>query len=467
RFEEALWTHIRDFVRLGEENPALLVRVLQVVHSQEELDAYNARTGRDVPPKEYKQQSLKQIQFSVADRFKGLFQGLDGELNIPAVLEQADMIAGELTAVYDYASPCFPEHYQLFDAVVAHHNKHVHKFLGALGAKAKDMSNQDILDVVHWAAQYSEHLQALGVSEETSGLLPAAPLNAEAAVFSPEAGAESAADSGTSLPPGASPSTPHDDQGVMSLDALLAPWTFEHPSHSDVPDVAASRDPSAREGGGAGSGPEGDDGDIRGSHGGNHRSVDPQHRQGGPRVQAQGFFSCMRVRAPHELPQPRGKALCLPRPSRARRGRLALAARRLALAARCLALAAVSAPLSSCACGLEIRSRHALLSGNWARFRAVVNAELTLIAAWARALLRDGLSATCRDMPRGLLGAPANRAGQCQCYRRASAALLTPERPGHAPSGIPGRGSPGASAVQDPCVGASNRDAMQGHLAAV
>ena len=46
RFEERLWSIIRNFVELGRSNPALLVSAVRVVEMQETVDSQISASGQ-------------------------------------------------------------------------------------------------------------------------------------------------------------------------------------------------------------------------------------------------------------------------------------------------------------------------------------------------------------------------------------------------------------------------------------
>ena len=50
KFEERLWSIIRNFIVLGRSNPALLVSAVRVVEMQETVDKQIAASGKCVDP---------------------------------------------------------------------------------------------------------------------------------------------------------------------------------------------------------------------------------------------------------------------------------------------------------------------------------------------------------------------------------------------------------------------------------
>ena len=48
KFEERLWSLIRDFVELGHNNPAMLVAAVRVVEIQEMVDKQLESSGRGI-----------------------------------------------------------------------------------------------------------------------------------------------------------------------------------------------------------------------------------------------------------------------------------------------------------------------------------------------------------------------------------------------------------------------------------
>eukprot|EP00245_Coleochaete_scutata_P006821 TRINITY_DN21604_c0_g1_i1.p1 TRINITY_DN21604_c0_g1~~TRINITY_DN21604_c0_g1_i1.p1 ORF type:complete len:745 (-),score=193.89 TRINITY_DN21604_c0_g1_i1:256-2490(-) len=201
-FEQTLWAHMRNYVKLSKESPQTLVRALRVVEMQEILDqqvaenaaeaeggAMGGRSGRNTPSEMSRRPSMQQgpdrsvvggrgykdkcyeiIRESVEERFELLLQRLVFE-DFKAALEEATSIAGELPDIYDYVSPCFPPRFEIFQLLVQLYTTHFVTMLQRFGDRSGDLSGLDILKVMEWVAQYQEQLLELGVDDSLSQAL--------------------------------------------------------------------------------------------------------------------------------------------------------------------------------------------------------------------------------------------------------------------------------------------------------
>lgn len=185
-FEQTLWDYIRDYLRLAKDSPQTLVRALTVVEMQEIYDtqlrdeqeekAREARGGGEAmspakAPLSYKDKAYQQIQKAAEDRFFNLLNKLVKE-DMKLALEEASSISNDLSDVYDYAAPCFPQRYDLFKYVVQLYTSFFVEMLQEFGKRAADIDNGDILKLMGWLKQTEDQMIELGV-EESIATFPA------------------------------------------------------------------------------------------------------------------------------------------------------------------------------------------------------------------------------------------------------------------------------------------------------
>jgi hypothetical protein len=100
RFEERLWSIIRNFLRVSQEDPGLLVAAVQVVELQELVDAQLVAAGQAASPlrKAWRRRCLAQIGMCIQDSFAPLLQrcsqliaaGENTDARVTEILAEAD-----------------------------------------------------------------------------------------------------------------------------------------------------------------------------------------------------------------------------------------------------------------------------------------------------------------------------------------------------------------------------------------
>lgn len=184
KFEERLWSIIRNFVAVSQEEPGLLVTALQVVELQELVDAQLVAAGQGASPlrKAWRRRCLSQIAMSIQDRFAPLLQqcsqliaaGENTDKRVSEILAEADEFVDQLAPIYDHVSPCFPPEYRIFGVVCAEHHRQLSSMIDFIGLCADNLANADILKVMQWINGYQEILAEFGV-EEQEVLFPSGP----------------------------------------------------------------------------------------------------------------------------------------------------------------------------------------------------------------------------------------------------------------------------------------------------
>jgi exocyst complex component 3 len=191
RFEERLWSTVRNFHSVAKKTPALLVAAAQVIEAQEAADVELLAAGHDTSPllKGWRHRCSQQISMSCQDRFAPLLQrcsrlaaspadiaaaaavnGSDADSGVEALLSEADGFVAHLSEVRDLVVPCFPPSYQIFGVVCAEYHRQLGAMLDFIGVCAANLSNGEILRVLGWAARYQEVLGSLGVDDEDAEL---------------------------------------------------------------------------------------------------------------------------------------------------------------------------------------------------------------------------------------------------------------------------------------------------------
>eukprot|EP00271_Cylindrocystis_brebissonii_P002923 TRINITY_DN13676_c0_g1_i1.p1 TRINITY_DN13676_c0_g1~~TRINITY_DN13676_c0_g1_i1.p1 ORF type:complete len:735 (+),score=196.15 TRINITY_DN13676_c0_g1_i1:510-2714(+) len=169
-FEQTLWGYIYDYLRLAKDSPSTLVRALRVVEMQEIYDEETREAkpeGGGSPPRKglsYKDKCYEQIGRAANDRFKVLLSKLVND-DLKLALEEASAIAQDLPDVYDFAAPCFPPRYELFNYAVQLYTANFVEMLQKLGDRAQDISNIDILKLMGWLNSTEDQMIQLGVDE--------------------------------------------------------------------------------------------------------------------------------------------------------------------------------------------------------------------------------------------------------------------------------------------------------------
>ncbi|KAI7841448.1 hypothetical protein COHA_004843 [Chlorella ohadii] len=184
KFEERLWSIIRNFVAVSQEEPGLLVTALQVVELQELVDRQLVAAGQGASPlrKAWRRRCLSQIAMSIQDRFAPLLQqcsqliaaGENTDKRVSEILAEADEFVDQLAPIYDHVSPCFPPEYRIFGVVCAEHHRQLSSMIDFIGLCADNLANADILKVMQWIHGYQEVLAEFGV-EEQEVLFPSGP----------------------------------------------------------------------------------------------------------------------------------------------------------------------------------------------------------------------------------------------------------------------------------------------------
>lgn len=204
RFEERLWSIIRNFLRVSQEDPGLLVAAVQVVELQELVDAQLVAAGQAASPlrKAWRRRCLAQIGMCIQDSFAPLLQrcsqliaaGENTDARVTEILAEADEwveqvgwggracccfcappggpaaamsppaspcskrtrppppLPAQLAPIYDHVAPCFPPEYRIFGVVCSEHHRQLSSMIDFIGLCADNLANADILKVGGWAA---------------------------------------------------------------------------------------------------------------------------------------------------------------------------------------------------------------------------------------------------------------------------------------------------------------------------
>ncbi|KAK9812960.1 hypothetical protein WJX72_006516 [[Myrmecia] bisecta] len=177
KFEERLWSIIRNFITLGRENPAMLVNAVRIVELQELVDKQleaSGQAGKLHPRKAYRKRAEQQIGMCIQDTFAPLLQrcsqlmaaGEDTDKRTSEILGEAHEFVIQLADIYDYVTPCFPEKYRIFSVIWKEYHQHMAFMLDCVGACAQQLANSDILKVIDWISSYQDTCRELGIEEE-------------------------------------------------------------------------------------------------------------------------------------------------------------------------------------------------------------------------------------------------------------------------------------------------------------
>lgn len=242
-FERRLWSLARDYHALAQRQPRRLVDVARVVEMQQQMDAHYASTKATyVRPRHYRERLLMEMEAAVAQRFAPLLAlcahhgqpnskvkydqdgnrvlseardylgaltdvercdplghrlpgATDAELAVMQIREEdmfdEDMwletllggfgaLEAELAEAYDYVSPCFPPHYNIFDIIFQMYHVQFAQAMDTVGQVSQALSTAGQLRLMQWVCGYQQTLRGLGVQEELVRL-PVAPMSLDSA----------------------------------------------------------------------------------------------------------------------------------------------------------------------------------------------------------------------------------------------------------------------------------------------
>eukprot|EP00887_Chlorella_sp_A99_P000004 scaffold16.g4.t1 len=156
KFEERLWSIIRNFLAVSREDPGLLV-----VELQEMVDVELLAAGQPASPlrKAWRRRALQQIENAVQERFAPLLQRCS---QLIAAGENTDQRVTEILGAAD-------------ELVVQYHRQ-LGSMIDFIGLCADNLANSDILKVMEWIYAYQDSLAGLGV-EEADVAFPTGPQN--------------------------------------------------------------------------------------------------------------------------------------------------------------------------------------------------------------------------------------------------------------------------------------------------
>ncbi|KAK9827315.1 hypothetical protein WJX81_003676 [Elliptochloris bilobata] len=175
KFEERLWSLIRNFIVLGRDNPGMLVNAVRIIELQELVDKQLEASGHGaVKPKRYRKRCEQQIGMCIQDTFAPLLRncaqlaaaGENTDKRTNEILDKAHEFVVQLADIYDFVSPCFPEKYAIFRVIFAEYHQHLAFMLDCIGACAQQLANSDILKIMGWISGYQETLGDLGIEED-------------------------------------------------------------------------------------------------------------------------------------------------------------------------------------------------------------------------------------------------------------------------------------------------------------
>ena len=162
KFEERLWSIVRNFLEVSQEDPGLLVTALQIVELQELVDAQLLAAGPAAAGlrKAWRRRCLQQIGMCIQDTFAPMLQqcsqliaaGQNSDRRVTEILAEADDFVVQLVEIYDHAAPCFPPAYRFFGFVCAEYHKQLGSMIDYIGLCAENLANSDILKAGRAAA---------------------------------------------------------------------------------------------------------------------------------------------------------------------------------------------------------------------------------------------------------------------------------------------------------------------------
>ncbi|KAF6256967.1 exocyst complex component Sec6-domain-containing protein [Scenedesmus sp. NREL 46B-D3] len=129
------------------------------------------RTGRRLPGATDAELAVMQI------REEEMF---DEVMWLETLLGGCGALEAELAEAYDFVAPCFPPHYNIFDAVFQMYHVQFAQAMDAVGQVSQALSTAGQLRLMQWVCGYQQTLRGLGVQEELVRL-PVAPLSCEGA----------------------------------------------------------------------------------------------------------------------------------------------------------------------------------------------------------------------------------------------------------------------------------------------
>ncbi|CEO96688.1 unnamed protein product (mitochondrion) [Plasmodiophora brassicae] len=170
--EKRIWENIRDTFYLAEEDPATLVKTLEIVEMEdyEESRGYPTTLFRSnkQPPVSMMQRTLNILDESIGKRFATAFgDESESSASIDKVLKVGSDLINDLDFVANHVVHCFPERFEIFNLYESRYQKFLYAKLSDATADADRMSPSDILNCIHWIQEYRESMDALGVDTES------------------------------------------------------------------------------------------------------------------------------------------------------------------------------------------------------------------------------------------------------------------------------------------------------------
>ena len=179
-FEKKLFDLIRDTLELGQNHPAVLVKIIQIVEREEKLDEIlKAKLiNQKLDPfddinrksfRRYKELFFHYLRDSISNRFEKCFSKCS---DIAEILKEAQMLLDDLTVVLDEIVPCFPDRYKIFDFFFKEYHIRFNTQMLSYANNPELVKAKDIIDLVRWVRQeYEPQLGRLGISDPQPPLI--------------------------------------------------------------------------------------------------------------------------------------------------------------------------------------------------------------------------------------------------------------------------------------------------------
>eukprot|EP00474_Spongospora_subterranea_P010486 CRZ10944.1 hypothetical protein [Spongospora subterranea] len=176
--QKRVWENISDTFYLAEEDPATLIKTLEVIEMEdyEQERNYTGNLFKVTPRRSMMQRTLDVLDEAIGKRFANAFgdDSPDKANNINHILGVGKKLIDDLYFVGSHVVPCYPDRFQVFSFFESRYQKWLYARLLHSTSDVDRMSPSDILDCINWIQDYCEAMESLGVdtkSESSSATL--------------------------------------------------------------------------------------------------------------------------------------------------------------------------------------------------------------------------------------------------------------------------------------------------------
>eukprot|EP00455_Lapot_gusevi_P046967 TRINITY_DN6276_c0_g1_i2.p1 TRINITY_DN6276_c0_g1~~TRINITY_DN6276_c0_g1_i2.p1 ORF type:complete len:774 (-),score=175.20 TRINITY_DN6276_c0_g1_i2:58-2379(-) len=185
--EDRIWLNIRDCISLSREDPATLVRTLEVIEMEDrervKIFAHNLvmvdqNAAQRSCTQTMRERCFFELEKSIADEFGTMFGDKKADDDRPAeefslrdTLRTANNLIEDLEHVSEFMVKCFPPDYHIFNFYEQRYQKWLcTRLIDAIGDPTQ-LSGEDILFTVNWIQEYKLRMRDLQADMNTASEL--------------------------------------------------------------------------------------------------------------------------------------------------------------------------------------------------------------------------------------------------------------------------------------------------------